>query len=284
MKNSINDKAALEIQKCFEEAAKYSVIPSFESYKLKKLEIIKEYDICNNCLYIKAKSVCQRCPKNIKTKTNNFLIFNAEAQLRQIITRNFSNIKNNKCDIKSLGYGEKSKLFKFHSNPKNKTYLTFTLNTDGVSIFRNNSNDTWPIFLVINELKVKQKFAIQNIILLGLWSGKTKINNRVIMNEIMQYLSKIEKTGVIVNDENFKFATIYGSFDKPAGSLILNTCYSNHKFGCRFCLVKREPKSRKPMYLYIVKARTHLSQAAKAIKADRDAVQKKGVKGLSSLR
>lgn len=37
------------------------------------------------------------------------------------------------------------------TNPAN---ISFTLNTDGVALFRSSKTEIWPLFLVINELPV----------------------------------------------------------------------------------------------------------------------------------
>ena len=67
-------------------------------------------------------------------------------------------------------------IFKGLINPiqkkrENVSGFTFTLNTDGVSVYRNNSIDTWPTLLVINELPQKIRFRPQNIIIACLWLG-----------------------------------------------------------------------------------------------------------------
>ncbi len=36
-----------------------------------------------------------------------------------------------------------------YSNPAN---VSFTLNTDGVALFKSSSTDIWPVFLSVNEL------------------------------------------------------------------------------------------------------------------------------------
>ena len=44
----------------------------------------------------------------------------------------------------------------FLDNPAN---VSFTLNTDGVSIFRSSSTSIWPVWLVINELPAEQRYV-----------------------------------------------------------------------------------------------------------------------------
>ena len=48
---------------------------------------------------------------------------------------------------------------KHHSFMNQPSNITFTLNTDGVSLFRSSSVDLWPIWLAINELPPKVQYV-----------------------------------------------------------------------------------------------------------------------------
>ena len=39
-------------------------------------------------------------------------------------------------------------------------HLSFTLNTDGVAMFRSSSKDLWPVYLTINELPPQIRYVI----------------------------------------------------------------------------------------------------------------------------
>ena len=133
-----------------------------------------------------------------------------------------------------------------------------TLNTDGVSIFRNNSIDTWPIILVINELPQHIRFKPQNIILAGIWVGLNKLNNRILLNETLKEIKELEINGIVMNDQTLCFFTIFGSFDKPASNIILFTKSFNSQFGCRYCLAERTTLNRKCCFLESAQPRNHL--------------------------
>ena len=154
---------------------------------------------------------------------------------------------------------------------------------DGISVFRNNSNDTWPIYLAFNELTMASKFTKSNIILAGIWCGQTKINNFVILNESMKAIHNLEK-GIILNDKVYRAYVIYGSFDKPAKSLIYNAQSCTSKYGCLYCMSECVKINRKPVYLDQGMQRTHEYQIGKSIKASNQNKPDMGLKGISSLR
>jgi hypothetical protein len=55
-----------------------------------------------------------------------------------------------------------------------KPFLTFTLNVDGIEPNKSSQLGIWPILLIINELRMKRRFAIENVILAGVWPGLSK--------------------------------------------------------------------------------------------------------------
>ncbi|XP_048576075.1 uncharacterized protein LOC125557474 [Nematostella vectensis] len=51
------------------------------------------------------------------------------------------------------------------------TNISFTWNTDSIPVFKSSSFSLWPLYLVVNELPPKKRFAKENCILAGLWFG-----------------------------------------------------------------------------------------------------------------
>lgn len=279
IRSSINNETIRLLSELMKISVKNQIVPKFKSANTQLK--IKNYNlICNNCFFVKNSDNCERC--ECKTINNHFSIFEIEKNILEIITRNIDSIKNSR--ILSLGYSFSSLVNMSHLNDNNELIITLTLNTDGVSIFKNNAVDAWPFYLVINELPVAKKFSIENIIILALYSGKSKINNRVMLNDTLRYLSEIEAKSFTIGDNVIKIKTIYGSFDKPASSLITYSTYFNSKYGCRFCRSERDTINRKPVFANIGKKRTHQFQIAKGIVAEKDQKSVYGLKGISSLR
>jgi hypothetical protein len=63
---------------------------------------------------------------------------------------------------------------------------SFMLNTDGISLCEKSKLSSWPVYLVINELPIEERFHVDNIILAGICVGNTK----PLINE---YLTSIKK-------------------------------------------------------------------------------------------
>ena len=129
-------------------------------------------------------------------------------------------------------------LFIRQAHKDQKPTITLTINSDGVNVFRKQGKDTWPVFLVINELGSK-KFDIQNIIFAAINFGTKKITAENFERVILE-IHRLENNGINVNGENFEIYLIYGSFDKPASSMASNKKSCTSTFGCRFCLSKRQ--------------------------------------------
>ena len=278
IKSQINDQAAKEIEKCFERALECDVRPTYNSFR-DNIKAKCEYIICTNCNSMKNSVFCNTC--QCKTENNYYTLFDVESQLNSILENEIDTMLRYRDNIGLLGYHKESVINKVHEKTGN---FTLALNTDGVCVYRKRTKDTWPIYLVINELPVPKKFSLSNVILAGLWVGRSKINNKIVLNDTMKYLSTFEQTGVEYNHETYKFSVIFGSFDKPASALILNTSYFNSEFGCRYCLAKRTTLNRKPCFLNPGKKRTHFFQIAKGIEASNSNKPVMGLRGISCLR
>ena len=98
-----------------------------------------------------------------------------------------------------------------HTNPTN---VSFTFNTDGVSLFHSSKNGIWPVFLAINELppaarykllhiipiklinNTSYRFSVKNILLCGIWYGYDKPNMHTYLKPIVDTLNKLHKYGM----------------------------------------------------------------------------------------
>ena len=99
-------------------------------------------------------------------------------------------------------------------NPAN---LSFTINTDGVALFKSSSTSIWPIFLAINELPPHLRYALGNciciisewfwhilsicryskkhLILAGLWHAKQKPFMLTFLRPVVDQLNYLYKEG-----------------------------------------------------------------------------------------
>lgn len=123
--------------------------------------------------------------------------------------------------------------------------LTAVLNTDGINLFSSSKVELWPIFIAINELSPKRRFARENLFLIGIWQGKGKPPFKVLMEQVGADLNELYNEGVqiVMTDKVIvtKLAVILGVFDLPAKASLLNMTYFN---GADSCITCEEPGIR----------------------------------------
>ena len=97
----------------------------------------------------------------------------------------------------------------------------------------------WPIFLMVNELPYRMRKQRENMLLCGLWFGKSKPFMGTFCDPLHKSLLDLEKgIEIMIGDETIKVqAFLIGlSCDIPARSLILNTNQHNGEYACIKCL------------------------------------------------
>jgi hypothetical protein len=105
-------------------------------------------------------------------------------QMKSIITRNISFLTQNhylfpSSDITSGSFYRSTK-----SNTKCNT-ITLILHTDGAPLVRSTKQAIWPCFGSIVELPPPIREYQKNIILLALWSSRTKPNVSIFLEKTM---------------------------------------------------------------------------------------------------
>ena len=129
----------------------------------------------------------------------------------------------------------------FLSNPLN---ISFTLNTDGISVFKSSNSGLWPIFLQINELPIKQRKLKENTVLAGLWFGDEKPDMLNFLKPLSSSLKILYEEGVEIASPDLEHASICkaivlsSAFDLPAKACALNMVQFNGNYSCAHCLQK----------------------------------------------
>ncbi|CAF4096511.1 unnamed protein product [Rotaria sordida] len=70
------------------------------------------------------------------------------------------------------------------------------MNVDGVEVRKGLKRSIWPILFVVNELPLKQRYALENVIIAGIWSGLKKpsrLQMKSIITPIVEELSLLEQ-------------------------------------------------------------------------------------------
>ena len=283
MKYQINDKSLYELIGLFSLSNSKNVIP-------RKLNIPpcvsvkKHFLICDQCDNIKLSDNCDTC--QVKTVSNHFLLLNIKEQFESFFSKeeNIEKIIACKSDLSKLGYHEDSIIQAIHQVDPN--VCTLTINTDGMQVFRKSLVDAWPIFLTVNELPTKNKYSSENIFLPGIWMGQRKLSNYVVLNQMCQAIAQLENGVRCSNHTLIKVFCIYGSFDKPARSTMLNRQSSNAEYGCCFCKLKSKRNGHR-VYYDVLSNYEYLSHpliTSRMIKSTETNAPFKGSKGFSPLR
>ena len=152
----------------------------------------------------------------------------------------FNRLKKNDANIEEV-YGGLiyQQLFNsgFLANPNN---LSFFMYFDGISLFKSSCFQLWPVYLSI-ELKYRLRTKKENIILAGLWFGKSKPNPNIFLQPIHDTLSSLETDGVelrLHNGERVRVrAQLLGAVgDMPAKFAFMRFTQYNGAFSCFSCM------------------------------------------------
>jgi len=179
-------------------------------------------------------------------------------------------------------------------------HFSFCYYSDGVKIFDCNTSSFWPFFLVINELPQKERYKIENMILLGIWyNGKPDFN--IFLQPSIEQFNALKKEGIDVDFNvngtkkslNFKCMLLCGHGDSPCKSQMLNVRQFNGHKSCLICLQDpQQPFDKKGkaitknlVYDYQTGNKLRTSKMTKICgeEADRTGIPQNGVKGSTVL-
>ena len=169
-------------------------------------------------------------------------------------------------------------------------YATATFNTDGFPIFESSNYSVWPVYFMINELPIQNRF--NNLVTCGLWVGKgTKPEMSVFINKFVEKMNYLSTVGVECTikgkERKIKLYNIIGCMDSTARPTTTGKMQFNAKDGgCDWCLSEGHwfaGATRYPMSYPLPELRTqdnHLKNVGEAIHTE-EAVH--GVKYASSF-
>ncbi|CAF4920389.1 unnamed protein product [Rotaria sp. Silwood1] len=139
--------------------------------------------------------------------------FNVREQLEQIIEREKNIMCTSGTDtimssrmLKNIDDGRLYKHTIHNEKLDNNTKLfTLSLSTDGVQLASNSSKSLWLITMTVNEIDVKHRFLLNNVIIGGINSCSRKPTRnimRLMMEPIVQQLQLLEQGGGITVPSN----------------------------------------------------------------------------------
>ncbi|CAF1623277.1 unnamed protein product [Rotaria magnacalcarata] len=244
--------------------------------------------ICRN-------ETCLHSKRSLRTNEIVEIVnLDVRSQLKLIVNRNIKILTKNEnyfptCDI-SNGSFYQTTLSKSKLNT-----ITLVLHTDGAPLVRTTKQSIWPLFASVVEIPPPLREYQNNIILLALWSSKSKPNVNVFLKKTVDEIKFLmaEGTSFFINGMEFNFVirTQFFISDLPARSLFLQTTYFNGYYACHYCVTKGLWSGSIVVYPYHhndLKLRSHAEVIAAAKEAEKNSTGKRitsvqGVKGLSCL-
>lgn len=176
----------------------------------------------------------------------------------------------------------------------NPLALSVIIGTDGGQVFQTSCrNSMWPIQVICNELHPSERFRAENMMLAGLWFGKSSPEMSAFLKPLSDELKSMETNGVrrVINGEEVSCPvyTIMCVCDSVAKPKLQNIVQFNGYFGCGYCYQRgvldeecgqvRFPFDENVKY----PLRTEESVRKAMTLAQETSVTETGIKGLSPL-
>lgn len=221
--------------KFFDEDIDYSFYASCKNEKCKSIIKIKPG---SNVKSVICRNVnCKRI-ETLESVNVAFVTFELEKQLKQLLERfkdtlilpdkplpKFPIIDVWNCDVHS-------EIILKNKEP----FISLTLNTDGVQIFKSNSISLWPIILSVNNLPLNERFKQDNLIICG-FHHNSDLDIASYLEDLISEVQKINSSGGLqLSFGKFKVFCLLSSLDAPAKSKVQNMVQYNGYFGCPYCL------------------------------------------------
>lgn len=139
-------------------------------------------------------------------------------------------------------------IFRAISQSVSDTFLTLTMNVDGIQPNHGSVKSIWPITLVLNELPIGRRFSPENVMLAGIWPGPSKASRQKmamffqsLVDELIELEGGIDFFLPSTIDSiagqmlHIRVFLISACCDKPAQALIQNIPEPIATFGCGRC-------------------------------------------------
>lgn len=148
---------------------------------------------------------------------NYFVTGSMEVQLKEIVERDgvwrtIQDYVNQRTaqhtTISDIVDGEEYKKLKENGGfLTNNSNVTLSMFMDGIPLFQSSKVSLWAVYLIINELPPKQRFTRKNMILWGIWQGRSKPHMNMCWRPLVEDLVHLYQRGVDINIEATVFTT-----------------------------------------------------------------------------
>lgn len=263
----------------------------------------KHYVFCESCgILVEIDKECETCNiRTKKTKDNYFIYIPIEQQIKHMLDQYISEICDyltQTRDVNEISDVIDSDIYKsIKSKYPSQMILPFTLNIDGAKIFNSSSSTLWPIQLTQSYLPPNLRFHMKNVVLVGLYCGKSKPDVPTIMLPLATEMNMLQNDGISVYHNgsllNFRPTITFSSCDIPARADVQNLKSSGY-YSCPRCeqigTQVMNPKIKKSYVRFLAQnspapMRTHDDHMniSIGIIENRYRVETKGIKGISCM-
>lgn len=192
-------------------------------------------------------SNCPHCDAKLEllnpSSVNYFIVIDPSVSIRNLLEENqdyyhyvVNERESQENHIKDIfdGYCYRSFLQKLTDEERSQ-YLTVNINTDGAPRFESSTYSIWPIYIMPNEVPLKQRRPI----VAGLWFGKHKPNMIPFLLPFTQSMNKLSADGIACTIRNrelkIKLFVVTVVVDAVARAPMQGLKQFNGYYSCNWC-------------------------------------------------
>lgn len=114
----------------------------------------------------------------------------------------------------------------------NGKFISATLFTDGVRLYKSTNDQLWPIFMRLNNVNCDE---VDKIILIACWIGQGKPDQKVFFKKLVSDLNTLFNEGIEIDETKIYVAVTNIVFDLEAKFHFMSHCRHNADHGCCEC-------------------------------------------------
>ena len=271
----------------------------FSKFFSKRDSILCTYCSLCHSLITEEAVLCSTCShpvdrKQLLSSGNFFIYIPVQGQLTEILQMHELQFNKSLNDgsVSDIFDGRKYTEFLRNQQKPDGQFITLTLNSDGVPVFKSSLYSLWPMLRSINELPRHQRK--KHILMPGLWCGSIKPVFSTFFQPFITEINRLREHGFLyVNNQGnavkFYVTVLVVTCDSVARCLLQNIKQFNGAYGCNWCLHEgvRQQKGRGYVRVYPfddrIKNRNHQDNIEHARLALQTQAPIFGVKGPSPL-
>ena len=205
-----------------------------------KLEDLEEEHLCSNDKCLETSNWSNPSLENL------FSTINPSTAVAELLSQHedyydyvINERKHEDGIIKDIYDGDKYLEFVNSLSPDDrKAYVTCVGNTDGATPYKFSKKSVWPVYIMLNEIPPQER--INNVIVVGLWFGKSKPDLNMLLDPIVDMMNELSETGIKVKIKGetryIKLYNLVYSLDAMARSPAQGTKCCTGYDGCCWCL------------------------------------------------